>query len=1166
MEDFVHLHVHSEYSLLDGAARVDDLVAQAVALGQKAIAVTDHGCMYGVVAFYKACQKAGIKPIIGMEAYVSPRKLDDKLGKMDKEYAHLILLAKNEKGYQNLVKLSSMAFLQGYYYRPRIDYQVLDEYGEGLIVMTACLSGDLPRLLMDGRFEDALNYVRKLKARFGDDFYIEMQDHGIPEERAILPQLLEICRIENIKPVCTNDVHYVKKEDAQAQDVLLCIQTGRFVDEENRMKMTGSEFYLKSADEMALLFPSCPESLENTNEIAGKCQVDFEFGKIHLPHYQVPEENTHEQYLRQLCETGLAQKFARFKLDEEVYKERLNYELRVIEEMGYVDYFLIVWDFIDYAKRKEIMVGPGRGSAAGSLVAFTLGITDIDPIRYGLIFERFLNPERITMPDIDIDFCYERRQEVIDYVVEKYGNDHVAQIITFGTMGAKQAIRDVGRVLRVPYGDVDKLAKMIPFELNITIDRAMEINKELREAYDSGGSSQQIIDLARRIEGMPRHSSTHAAGVVISAFPLDEYVPLQKNDEAITTQFPMGTIEELGLLKMDFLGLRTLTVIRDTLAEIKRQGEEVPDLDTIPDNDAAVYQMISAGQTDGVFQLESSGMRAFLQQFQPDCFEDIIAGISLYRPGPMDQIPMYVERKFHPEKVRYDHPMLEPILHMTYGCMVYQEQVMQIVRDLAGYSLGRSDLVRRAMSKKKKDVMEKEESAFVEGCSKNGISEQIAKKIFASMMDFAQYAFNKSHAAAYAVIAYRTGWLKKHYEPEFLSSLMNSFLSSTDKITEYIHSCKKSGVLVLSPDINKSMAKFCVEKQGDQKAVRFGLGAIKHVGMNACESIVIEREKNGLFTDFYDFLTRCSDFLSKRFVEYLIKAGVFDGFGMKRSVLMTVHASMMDGISEDKKRNIAGQVSLFELSGQPKTVQAQYPDLPEFDQKQMLSYEKEATGLYISGHPLDEFAPQMQKMQTSRDLHLAGELESLFNDQQFIKLGGVVMDVKRKLTRNNDQMAYVQMEDLFGTFECVVFPRTLTQYQLLLHNDAVLYVKGRINVKDDENVLIAQEFGLLTEYPSENGQKLIDRNIHSMKKETVETQNIKPDIKPGLYLRCNRDQMNEMIRFLSQNTGEHDVIFVCDGKALLSDQVKTCAADEATIYILSQICGQENVKLVGTSH
>lgn len=1140
MQEFVHLHVHSEYSLLDGAAKIQGLVDQAVENGQTALALTDHGCMYGVIAFYKACKAAGIKPIIGMEAYVAPRKLDDKQGKMDKEYAHLILLAKNDIGYHNLMALSSMAFIRGYYYRPRIDYQVLEEYKEGLIILSACLAGDLPRLLMDNRYDDAVEYVKNMKRIFGDDFYIELHNHGIPEELQILPQLKQICKETNTKPVAANDTHYVKQEDAEAQDALMCIQTGRFVDEENRMRMSGSSFYLKTTQEMIELFSDSPEAIENSVEIAEKCELELEFGQLHLPNYTVPDTHTHETYLKDLCESGLAKKCPNASQE---YRERLSYELDVIQNMGYIDYFLIVWDFIDFAKKEGIMVGPGRGSAAGSLVAYCLDITDVDPLLYNLIFERFLNPERISMPDIDIDFCYERRQEVIEYVQRKYGEDHVAQIITFGTMGAKQAIRDIGRVLRVPYDRVDKLSKMIPNELNMTIDKALEKNIQLREAMQNDVEAAKVIRLAKKIEGMPRHASTHAAGVVISAKPVTTYVPLQKNDEAITTQFPMGTLEELGLLKMDFLGLRTLTVIRDTISEIQRLDQKIIDLREIPMDDLAVYEMISQGDTDGVFQLESSGMRAFLQQFRPDCFEDIIAGVSLYRPGPMDQIPMYVERKYHPEKIQYDDPALIPILSMTYGCIVYQEQVMQIVRDLAGYTWGQSDLVRRAMSKKKQDVMEREEGAFVDGCQKNGIKKEVATKIFASMLDFAQYAFNKSHAAAYALVAYQTAWLKCHYEAEFLASLMNSFLNQTERISEYIRTCKQADISVLPPDINESTARFSVTVCNGEKSVRFGLGAIKNVGFAACQSIAKEREENGLFQDMHDMVNRCHEFINKRMLEYLIKAGAFDSFQIKRSVLLAVYETIMDAVSMEKKRIISGQISLFEFSDETEEIMPkfEYPDIEEFSVSEYCLMEKEATGIYISKHPLDEYQNVLSRFCSCRDL-LEADKDGDKHDHQMIDMGGVIGRIRYKFTKNNNRMAYLEMEDLYGTYECVVFPKVLGRYQHLLLEDSLVVLKGEINVRDDANVLLVQDVSSLSQ--------------GNEKKQSNE------DISPGLYLRCDQEQTQELLSLLAEFPGQTKTIFVCDGKALVPNGIAGCKIDERLLARSKDLLGRDNVKYI----
>ncbi len=1153
MTDFVHLHVHSEYSLLDGAARIRDLCARAKELGFSALALTDHGVMYGVLAFYQECLANGIKPLIGMEAYVAPRSLREKQGRADREYAHLILIAKNETGYRNLCRLSTLAFTEGFYYKPRIDYDVLAQYSEGLICSSACLAGDIPQLLLSGRYEDAKALAARLRGMFGEDFYIELQDHGIEEQRRILPDLVRLARELSIKLIATNDVHYVAKEDAEAQDALMCIQMGRFVDEENRMRMEGSEFYLKSGDQMAEIFRDYPEAVTNTLEVAEKCDVSFEFGKIYLPHYDVPEGMTNKEYLRSLCEAGMARKCAGKGGD---YCERLDYELSVIDSMGYTDYFLIVWDFINFARSRGIPVGPGRGSAAGSIAAYCLDITDIDPIRYSLLFERFLNPERVSMPDIDVDFCFERRQEVIDYVTEKYGADHVAQIITFGTLAARASVRDMGRVLRVPYSDVDKITKLIPAELNITIKRALETSAELRAAYENDPQVHRILVLAQKVEGMPRNASTHAAGVVIAARPIVEHVPLQKNGDVITTQFTMGEIEKLGLLKMDFLGLRTLTVIHDTLEEIVRQGDEAPQFETMGDDDPAVYALISSGDTDGVFQLESGGMRAFLQQLKPDCFEDIIAGISLYRPGPMDQIPRYVACKNDPGKVRYAHPLLEPILAPTYGCMVYQEQVMQIVRDLAGYSLGHSDLVRRAMAKKKKDVMAKEQTNFIEGCGKKGVSRAVAVEIFDAMMDFAQYAFNKSHAAAYAVVAYRTAWLKVHYPAEFMASLINSFIDRTEKVAEYVRSCKAHGIETLPPDINASRARFSVEKKDGKKCVRFGLGAIRNVGVAACEAIVKEREENGPYRDFFDFVRRAGEFANRRMVESMIKAGAFDSLGARRSQLMECCGRALDSLAQERRTQIAGQVNLFDmLADEPQetSLRMEMPDLPELPPRARYAFEKEATGMYITGHPLEEYEKELSAMGlTIRQILDSTEAEGAVRDNARVQIGGVLSQIRRKTTRTGSTMAYVTIEDMTGTMELVVFPKVLENSRALLQEDAAVVVRGRVNLRDEEeNVIVADEL-----LPLEKGEKIRPLGGSTPKSGGKE-------IRRGLYLRCDmaRDK-NAILAALVNFPGDMPVVLAAGGKALRVPPGFDVRPDKALLEQLEGMLGSENVKLV----
>ncbi|HWP22087.1 MAG TPA: DNA polymerase III subunit alpha [Candidatus Cryosericum sp.] len=1066
MAEFTHLHVHTQYSLLDGAARIPDLIRRAKSTGQTALAITDHGVMYGVIDFYKACKKEGVKPIIGMETYVAPRSMTDREGTQDREYAHLILLCKNETGYQNLMFLSSEAFLRGFYYRPRIDYDLLSQHAEGLVCLSACLAGDIPQALLTGRYDDALAFAKRLQGMFGEDFYIELQNHGIPEQLQILPGLRQIARDIGAKCVATNDVHYVSPDDAEAQDVLLCIQTQRFVDEPDRMRMEGEQFYLKSAEEMLRALPDDAEALETTAEIVEKCNLEIEFGKRRLPEFTAPDEMPNAAYLRKLTDEGLKKKLP--QADDSV-RERLEYELGVIEQMGFVDYFLIVWDFIHFAKMRGIMVGPGRGSGAGSLVAYCLDITDVDPLKYNLLFERFLNPERISMPDFDIDFCYERRQEVIDYVAAKYGDGHVSQIITFGTMAARAVIRDVGRVLRVPYADVDRLSKMVPAELNMTLERALSISPELKANYESDEATKKIIDLSLKLEGLPRHSSTHAAGVVISSVPITEVVPLQLNDSVVTTQFTMTTLEELGLLKMDFLGLRTLTVIRDTLSFIGEGGKPVPDLERLPFNDPAVYRMIASGDTDGVFQLESGGMRQFLGQLKPDCFEDLIAGISLYRPGPMEQIPRYVKGKHDPASVVYAHPLLEPILGTTYGCMVYQEQVMEIVRALAGYSYGRSDLVRRAMSKKKHDVMAQEREYFVHGTKgvvgavKNGVPEQVANRIFDEMMDFASYAFNKSHAAAYAVLAYRTAYLKYYYPVEFLTALINSFLGSFDTVASYVYSARRHGIQVLPPDVNNSRARFSVENG----AIRFGLSAVKNVGGAVMEAMVAERTQNGKFTSFFDFCDRVEG-LNKRLLEGLISAGCFDSMGGRRAQYLAVFERALDASMAARKARGTGQISLFDLDSAAEartTIQVPLPDVPELSHQIILAKERESTGLYLSGHPLDNFEAQLKKLPyTVADL-MEADGTSGVKDESQVTVGGMLTQCKQKPTRSGTGlMGYAVLEGVTGSVEAVIFPRTLQQIGSLFVDDAPVLVKGKLNIREDRaNSLLVEEMQPLNE-------------------------------------------------------------------------------------------------------
>ena len=1094
-KNFTHLHVHTEYSLLDGFSRVKTLVKRAKEKGMTAVAITDHGCMFGAIDFYKAAKAEGIKPIIGCEVYTAPRKLTDKDPNYDKHQGHLVLLAKDMVGYKNLIKIVSKSYVDGFYYKPRTDMDELKKHSQGLIALSACLAGDVPRAIMNGNYDKARKLAMEYREIFGNgNYYLEIQDHGLPEQKQVNTEVVRLSRELNIPLVATNDVHYVDKDDAKIQDILMCLQMQKTIDDENRMKFPSDEFYLKSREEMEQLFPELEEALDNTNEIAERCNVEFEFHKYHLPRYDVPEGYTTNGYFRELCQKGLVERYGEDCPEE--YKERLEYELNTIENMGYVEYFLIVWDFINFAKQNNIMVGPGRGSAAGSIVAYTLKITDIDPMKYSLLFERFLNPERVSMPDIDIDFCYERREEVIDYVKRKYGEDHVAQIITFGTMGAKIAIRDVARVLNVSYNKADQIAKEIPFELGMTIDKAMDSNPTLVELYESDAEAREVIDISKRLEGTLRHASTHAAGVVIARNPVDEYVPLYKHQDSITTQFTMTTLEELGLLKMDFLGLRTLTVIRDALdlielnRDIKGYTEHI-DFSKMEYDDDEVFETLSQGNTLGVFQLESSGMRNFMKQLKPNSFEDIVAGISLFRPGPMDSIPTYIENKNNPEKVTYINDKLRPILEVTYGCLVYQEQVMQVVRDLAGYSYGRSDLVRRAMSKKKMDVMEEERQYFIHGkfddegnieipgCIRNGISEEDANKIFDDMIDFARYAFNKSHAAAYGVLAYETAYLKVHYPVEFMAALMTSIMGNSDKVVEYIRECNAIGIPVNPPDINKSFSKFSVE--GD--SIRFGLAAVKNVGVNIIENIVKEREENGEFKDFVDFAKRLdTKDTNKRVVESLIKCGAFDQISENRATLMAGYESVLESISMDRKKNVQGQISLFDaFSAQVDEVpemqlSTNLPVVREFSEKERLNMEKEVLGMYLSGHPLSEYKSELDR-KTSINMKKINELKE--DEKTYMKLhdrevimGGMVIAKRIMTTKRNEIMAFITLEDLYGTIEVVVFPQTLKKFNILLNDDSIILIKGAISIDDDEAKLIARDIKDINEEYRFNSEKI----------------------------------------------------------------------------------------------
>ena len=1040
-------------------------------------AITDHGVMYGVIDFYRAAREAGINPILGCEVYVAPgSRFDREVGSGDDRYYHLVLLAENNQGYSNLMKIVSKAFVEGFYYKPRVDLELLEKYHEGIIALSACLAGEVARYLARGMYEDAKIVALRYQDIFGKgNFFLELQDHGIPEQQTVNQQLLRMHRETGIDLVATNDVHYTMAEDAEPHDVLLCLQTQKKLSDENRMRYEGGQYYVKSPEEMARLFPYALEALENTHKIAERCHVEIEFGVTKLPKYDVPDGLTSWEYLNKLCYEGLEQRY--HPVTEEL-KKRLDYELSTIKNMGYVDYFLIVWDFIKYARDNDIMVGPGRGSAAGSLVAYTLGITQLDPIRYDLLFERFLNPERVSMPDIDVDFCFERRQEVIDYVRRKYGDDCVVQIVTFGTLAARGVIRDVGRVLDMPYAQVDTIAKMIPQELNITIDKALGMNPELRKAYEEQDDIHRLIDLAKRLEGLPRHTSMHAAGVVISQKDVSEYVPLSRaQDGSIVTQFTMTTLEELGLLKMDFLGLRTLTVIQNAVKMVEKSTGMLLDMQEIDYNDKKVLDSLGTGRTDGVFQLESAGMKSFMKELKPQSLEDVIAGISLYRPGPMDFIPQYIRGKNRPDTIRYDCPQMEPILKPTYGCIVYQEQVMQIVRELAGYTLGRSDLVRRAMSKKKASVMAKERQNFVygnaeegvPGCIANGISEEIANKIYDEMTDFAKYAFNKSHAAAYAVVSYQTAYLKYYYPVEFMAALMTSVVEMPNKVAEYISVCRQMGIRILPPDINHGVYGFSV----DNGAIRYALSAIKSIGRPVIEGIVREREEHGEYTSLKTFIERNIDQINKRVVENLIKAGALDCLEGNRNQKMTVYTQIIDSINQDKKHTMAGQLSLFDIAPEEdkNEFEIRMPQAAEYPKETILTFEKEVLGIYLSGHPLERYRNMMEKMISAKTSDFQPDDETgipeVYDNQKVI-VGGMITDKTIKYTKNNKVMAFLTVEDLVGTVEVVVFPRDYEKCQMFLNEDARLFIQGRVSAEDDKaSKLILEKVRLFDDMPRE---------------------------------------------------------------------------------------------------
>ncbi len=1056
---FTHLHLHTEYSLLDGACRIDQLVRRVKELGQSAVAITDHGVMYGAVDFYRACKAAGVKPVIGCEVYVAPRTRFDRVHELDGSARHLVLLCRNEQGYRNLSYMVSMAFTEGFYIKPRIDMDLLRAHSGGLIALSACLAGEIPRRLRNGDYEGAKAHALEMRELFGEDgYYLEIQDHKIPEQQAVIAGIMRLSRETGIPMVATNDCHYLTREDAAMQDVLMCVQMGKLVEDQDRMRFETQEFYVKSEDEMRALFPNCPEAIDNTQKVAELCNVEFEFGKYHLPEFKLPKGETDgDAYFEKLCWQGFAQ---RYPDGGEELKDRLRMEMGVIRQMGFVDYFLIVSDFIGYAKGAGIPVGPGRGSGAGSMVAYCLRITDVDPIKYSLIFERFLNPERVTMPDIDIDFCIRRRQEVIDYVSRKYGEDHVVQIVTFGTMKAKAAIRDVGRVLNFPYAEVDNIAKQVPFDLKMTLDKALVLSKGLSDLYNGDERVKELVDMARKIEGMPRNASTHAAGVVITKRPVYEYVPLATNDGQPVTQYTMTTIEELGLLKMDFLGLRNLTVLDDA---VKMVEKEIPGfkLEDIPDDDMEVYQMLSDGKTSGVFQMESAGMTGVCVGLKPKSIEDICAIIALYRPGPMDSIPKFLACAQDPKLVTYKHPALEPILSNTYGCIVYQEQVIEIFRKLAGYSLGQADMVRRAMSKKKEKDVQRERGAFIHGdparniagCEANGIPEAVAQSIYDEINDFAHYAFNKSHSLAYAIVAYQTAWFKYRHPREYLAALLTSVLDSQDKVAEYIAECKENGIALLPPDINESGAAFTVSGAN----IRFGLAALKGVGLGFTSAVLAEREKGGAFVSFPEFCSRMYDCdLNKRVLDSLIRSGCFDSMGVRRSQLLKVYEQVVDAIGRDRRKNLEGQFDLFGGGGETASIPAViYPDIPEFSPGELMTMEKETTGLYLSGHPMDQYRKQARKYGAVPIAAVMGggeeERGRRYGDGTRVTLAGVVASIRTKTTKNNSMMAYVMLEDATGAIELLCFSRTLSESGAFLKVNFPVVVEGKVSIRDEKS-------------------------------------------------------------------------------------------------------------------
>ena len=1147
---FTHLHVHTEYSLLDGSCKIKELAARAKELGMDSMAVTDHGVMYGVIDFYRAAREAGIKPIIGCEVYVAPgSRFDRETVSGEDRYYHLVLLAENDQGYHNLMKIVSRGFVDGFYYKPRVDYEVLRTYHEGIICLSACLAGEVQRYLARGLYEEARKAAFRYQDIFGKgNFFLELQDHGIPMQRTVNQALLRMSRETGIELVATNDIHYTYAEDAAPHDILLCIQTGKKVTDENRMRYEGGQYYCKSEEEMRELFRYAPEALDNTHKIAERCNVEIEFGVTKLPRYDVPEGYDSWSYLNKLCQDGMRK---RYPEDDGTLQKRLEYELGVIHNMGYVDYFLIVWDFIHFARSHDIMVGPGRGSAAGSIVAYCLEITNIDPIRYNLLFERFLNPERVSMPDIDIDFCFERRQEVIDYVVEKYGKDQVVQIVTFGTLAAKGVVRDVGRVLDMPYARCDAIAKMIPNDLGMTLDKALKQSPDLRQAYQEDEEVKYLIDMAKRLEGLPRHTSMHAAGVVIGQRAMDEFVPLSRaQDGTITTQFTMTTLEELGLLKMDFLGLRTLTVIQNAVKQVEHSTGIRLDMEKINYNDKDVLASIGTGKCDGIFQLESTGMKSFMKELKPENLEDIIAGISLYRPGPMDFIPKYLKGKNDRSQITYDCPQLEPILGPTYGCIVYQEQVMQIVRDLAGYTMGRSDLVRRAMSKKKTAVMEKERQNFVygneaegvKGCINNGIEERVANQIYDEMIDFAKYAFNKSHAACYAVVALQTAYLKYYYPKEFMAALMTSVIDNNTKVAEYILSCRQMGIEILPPDINEGQSGFSVSGG----AIRYGLSAIKSVGRNVVDTIIKERENNGLYTSMDDFVERMSNKeVNRRTLENFIKSGALDTMPGNRRQKTLIAPELLDQKNRERKNVMEGQISLFDFAGEEEKKQYQItmPDVPEFPKEELLAFEKEILGVYVSGHPMEEYLDIWKNNITAKTTDFTVDLETgraIVADGARVTIGGMIAGKVVKTTKTNKMMAFVTIEDMVGSVEVLVFPKDYESKRNLLNEDAKVFVQGRASVGDEPvGKLICEQVIPFDSVPGDLWLKFADKAQYDA-------------------------QQKQVLDILRMAEGNDTVIIYLDkerAKKIMPANWKVCA-NKPMLERLYQVLGENNVKLV----